>query len=107
MLRPPTEAEDRRRLVIFNIIDRRKRRYRWKQITAIAEPTYHDNLVADSDETEVPEPGFFACDEKAVISVADAIAWATSLAFPVTLYLYDLGQGINVAGKLSDLREKK
>ena len=93
--------------MIFNIIDRRKRRYRWKQITAIAEPTYHDNLVADSDETEVPEPGFFACDEKAVISVADAIAWATSLAFPVTLYLYDLGQGINVAGKLSDLREKK
>jgi hypothetical protein len=93
--------------VIFNIIDRRKRRYRWKQITAIVEPTYHDNLCKDSDETEVPEPGFTDYDERAVISVADAIAWAMSLAFPVTLYLYDLGQGINVAGELDDLKEKK
>jgi hypothetical protein len=44
--------------MISNIIDRRKRQYRWKQITAIIEPTYHDNSVDDSDETEVPEPDF-------------------------------------------------
>ena len=77
--------------MIANIIDRRKRRYRWKQITAIIEPTYHDNSV---DDTEVPEPGSAAYDEKAAVSVADAIAWALSLPFAATLYLCDLGDGI-------------
>ena len=80
--------------MISNIIDRRKRQYRRKQITAIVEPIYHDNSIKDSDETEIPEPGFIAYDERAVISVADAIAWATSLPFAATLYLYDLGSGI-------------
>jgi hypothetical protein len=80
--------------MISNIIDHRKRPYRWKQITAIIEPTYHDNSVEDSDEAEIPEPGFILYDERAVISVADAIAWATSLPFAATLYLYDLGFGI-------------
>jgi hypothetical protein len=80
--------------MIANIIDRRTRRYRWKKITAIIEPTYHDNTVDDSDDTEAPEPGFIVYDERAVISVADAIAWAGSLPFATTLYLYDLGSGI-------------
>jgi hypothetical protein len=80
--------------MICNIIDRRARRYRWKQITAIIEPTYHDNTVDDSDETEVPEPGFTVYDERAIISVSDAIAWAVSLPFAATLYLYDLGDGM-------------
>jgi len=83
--------------MIANIIDRRARRYRWKQITAIVEPTYHDNTVDDSDETEIPEPGFIVYDERAIISVADAIAWAASLPFAATLYLYDLGAGIKSA----------
>src|SRR5258708_33782491 len=94
-------------LMISNIIDRRKRKYRWKEITAIIEPTYHDNLVDDGDKAEIPEPGFIDYDEMRIISVADAIAWATSLPFAVTLYLYDLGSGIDVAGKISDLIEKK
>jgi hypothetical protein len=80
--------------MISNIIDRRKRQYRWKQVTAIVEPTYHDNSVDDSDQTEVPEPDFFLYDERAAISVGDAIAWALSLPFAATLYLYDLGDGI-------------
>jgi hypothetical protein len=80
--------------MIVNIVDNRKRRFRWKQITAIVEPTYHDNGVDDSDQTEVPEPGFIVYDERAVISVADAVAWASSLPFSTTLYLYDLGEGI-------------
>jgi hypothetical protein len=79
--------------MISNIIDRRKRRYRWKQITAIIEPTYHDNSVDDSDEAE-EEIDSVVYDGRAVISVGDAIAWASSLPFAVTLYLYDLGDGI-------------
>ena len=78
--------------MIFNIIDGRTRKHRWKQITAIIEPTYHDNSVDDSDETEIPDhPDFVVYDERAAISVADAVAWAASLPYAVTLYLYDLG----------------
>jgi hypothetical protein len=80
--------------MICNIIDRRRRRHRWKQITAIIEPTYHDNSVDDSDQAEVPDSDFVDYDERAAISVGDAIAWALSLPFAATLYLYDLGDGI-------------
>jgi hypothetical protein len=80
--------------MISNIIDRRRRQHRWKQITAIIEPTCHDNSVDDSDEAEAPTVDFVHYDERAVISVGDAIAWALSLPFAATLYLYDLGDGI-------------
>ena len=82
--------------MIWNIIDRRKRPYRWKAVTAIVEPTYHDNTVADSDQTD-DRHDFISYDQRAEISLADAVTWAQSLPFPATLYLYDLGQGINVA----------
>lgn len=89
--------------MIVNLIDNRKRRYRWKQITAIVEPTYHDNSVADSDQAEVPPPGFLPYDQREEISLVDAVSWANGLPFAVTLFLYDLGEGIRSAGKLSDL----
>jgi hypothetical protein len=79
--------------MISNIIDQRKRRYRWKQITAIVEPTFHDNSVDDSDQTG-REPDSIVYEERAVISVADAIARATAFPYAVTLFLYDLGSGI-------------
>ena len=100
----------RNALVIFNIIDKRKRPYRWKQITAIAEPTCNDNSVKDSDQAESPDgdvPDFFVYDDRAAISLPDAIQWAHSLSFPVTLHLYDLGEGIKAAGKLGDLIEQE
>ena len=89
--------------MILNIIDRRKRRYRWKKITAIVEPTYHDNSVQDSDQTGVPKPGFSDYDQREEISLADAVIWANSLPYDTTLYLYDLGDGISSASELSDL----
>jgi hypothetical protein len=84
--------------MIWNIIDRRTRPYRWKAITAIVEPTYHDNTVADSDYTE-DRSDDISYDERAEISLADAVIWAQSLSFPATLYLYDLGHGINTASE--------
>jgi hypothetical protein len=80
--------------MIFNIIDRRKQRYRWKLITAIIEPTFQDNSVADSDETEEPTGEYQPYDSLSETSLADAIAWAQAKSFAVTLYFYDLGQGI-------------
>jgi hypothetical protein len=56
--------------------------------------------IHDSDDAEVPEPGLIIYDERAAISVADAIAWDASLPFATTLYLYDLGSGLRV-GRLN------
>jgi hypothetical protein len=79
--------------MIHNIIDRRTRPYRWKAITAIMGPTYHDNRVADADQIE--DTVFDTVyDQRAETSLADAVAWVQSLPFPATLYLYDLGGGI-------------
>jgi hypothetical protein len=35
--------------MIWNVVDRRKRPFRWAKINAIIEATWHDNTVADSD----------------------------------------------------------
>jgi hypothetical protein len=80
--------------MIANIIDRRKRRYRWKKINAVIEPTYHDIDIDDADQIDVPSPGFPIYDRRLAISVADAIAWATEIDCPVTLFLYDLAANI-------------
>jgi hypothetical protein len=90
--------------VILNIIDKRSHRYRWKRITAIVEPTHHDNSVQDSDQAEAPEHSFSVYDQKEDISLADAVAWASSLPYAATLYFYDSGDGIGVAGRISNKR---
>jgi len=82
--------------MIWNIIDHRKHPYRWKMITAIMEPTWHDNSVHDSDQTEELLDDI-VYDQREEISLADAVAWVQSLPFPATLYLYDLGRGISSA----------
>lgn len=58
------------------------------------EPTYHDNSVADSDQAEATIDDIIY-DQREEISLADAVTWVQSLPFPATLYLYDLGHGIN------------
>jgi hypothetical protein len=80
--------------MIWNIVDRRKRPHRWKAITAIIEPTSHDNSCADADQADDSAEESFAYDQRAEISLADAVIWAQSQPFAVTLYLYDLGDGI-------------
>ena len=79
--------------MIWNIIDKRRRPYRWKTVNAIIEPTYHDNTVADSDQVEDVPENFSPYDERENISVSDAVQWANSVKYPVTLYLYDQGEG--------------
>ena len=74
--------------MIFNIIDNRKRNYLWKRVNAIVEPTWHDNTHEEADKAE-PSEGEVDYDERERISVADAVAWAGSFPYPVTLHLYD------------------
>jgi hypothetical protein len=79
--------------MIFNIVDRRKRKYRWKSVNAIIEPTAQDNCCDDSDQAIEDEAAPFY-EEWANIFVHDAVAWAEGLDHVVTLYLYDRGRGI-------------
>lgn len=83
--------------MLRNIIDNRKHRYRWLLVTAIIEPTWHDNSRKDADQSaRFPNEGI-GYGELASASLAEAIQWANSFKFPVTLYLYDLGDGICTA----------
>jgi hypothetical protein len=84
--------------MICNIIDRRVRIYRWKAITAIVEATYHDNSCADSD-IAAESVDAIVYDERASISLADAVLWAQSMSCDVTLYLYDQGKGISTVSR--------
>jgi hypothetical protein len=78
--------------MICNILDHRKKPFFWKRINAIIEPTWHDNSH-DGDRTEATE-GESEYDEKANISLEEALAWGNEFKYPVTLFLYDEGDGI-------------
>src|SRR5688572_14939414 len=80
--------------MIWNIIDRRERPYRWREVNAIVEAVEHDNSCPDADqapEADVALVGDY--DALEAVSVREAIAWANEQRCPVTLYLYDLGRG--------------
>jgi len=81
--------------MIWNIIDRRKRRYRWKCINAIIEAVEHDNSCEDSDQA--PEADVLTVidyDELEAVSIQKAVDWANAKQSAVTLYIYDEGDGI-------------
>jgi hypothetical protein len=80
--------------MIWNIIDKRTRPYRWANINAIIEATWHDNSVVDTDIA--PELRFeddVIYEQRECISLHEAIDWASNQTCPVTLYRYDLGKG--------------
>jgi hypothetical protein len=64
--------------MIRNIIDNRKRQYRWRRINVVVEPTWHDNTVADSDRAD-PATKESDHDERSGLSLAEAVAWAQGL----------------------------
>ena len=80
--------------MILNVIDRRRRPYRWRKINAIIESTWHDNSCQDSDQAEDSgDDDDVPYDEREGISLTEAIAWASAEKDGVTLYFYDFGDG--------------
>jgi len=76
--------------MIWNIIDNRKRPYRWKSVFAVIEATWHDNSCLDSDDApQLYDEAEVVYDKRASVTVAEAVQWAESHGSPVTLYLYD------------------
>ena len=82
---------------ILNIIDRRKRPYRFAKVNAIIEPTRHDNSVKDSDRAPhnpSQDKKWIGYDEREHITVAEALRWAQNHNDALTLYIYDKDGGI-------------
>jgi hypothetical protein len=79
--------------MIWNIIDRRERPFRWKAVNAVVESADRENHRADADQapSDGPDLGF---DSRKNISVADAVAWASAMNYGVILYLYDVTTGV-------------
>jgi hypothetical protein len=82
--------------VLWNIIDNRTRRYRWKTVNAVVEAVEHDNSCLDADQAPDSDPlSTVDYDALEAISVYEAIEWAMEQPCPVTLYLYDEGAGFS------------
>jgi hypothetical protein len=82
--------------MIWNIVDRRDRPYRWRQVNAIVEAVEHDNSCDDADQADDSAPSVtvdYASLE--AVSVNEAVIWANGQPCPVTLYLYDVGRGFS------------
>ncbi len=79
--------------MIWNIVDNRSRKYRWKTVNVIIENTAHDNDCKDSDqlveENEAPD-----YEQRVGVLLHEAIQWAEAEDGKVTLYLYDEGESI-------------
>jgi hypothetical protein len=85
--------------MIWNIIDRRKRPYRWAQVNAIIEAVEHDNSCVDADQAPEAAPDkVIDYDQLEGISVEQAVTWANQQDAAVTLYLYDVGTGTTGSG---------
>ncbi|RYE92013.1 MAG: hypothetical protein EOO77_47370 [Oxalobacteraceae bacterium] len=78
--------------MICNVVDRRTRPYRWREVNAIIEATSHDNAREDVDQ-QPPSDDDVAYDQLENVTVQEAIAWASAEPCAVTLYLYDKGGG--------------
>jgi hypothetical protein len=79
--------------MICNIIDRRTRPYRWREVNAIIEATSHDNACEDADQQQ-PTDDDLTYDQHENVTFAEAIAWPNQEVCPGTLYLYDKGTGM-------------
>ena len=77
--------------MIINIIDNRKRKYRFEKVNAIIEAAWHDNRCQDADQVLLKEGPDYA--EKEHISLTAAIEWAQSFTDPITLFIYDENEG--------------
>ncbi|MEP3630545.1 MAG: hypothetical protein ABJN04_11125 [Hyphomicrobiales bacterium] len=80
--------------MIWNIVDRRKKVYRWRKINAVIENIANDNSVQDTDIFDEENEAAPVCDEKKGVLLHEAITWAESKVGKVTLHIYDDGDGI-------------
>lgn len=81
--------------MLANVIDHRKRKFRFLKVNVVAEATWHDNRGKDTDYSD-PALGGPAYEEFEHIALNDAIVWAQEQTAPITLFVYDEDGGIYV-----------
>lgn len=84
---------------LANVVDERKKPYRFLKVNAIVEAAWHDNSCGDSDQVVKPAEGEDDgpdYEEREHVTVQEAFQWADSFPQLVTLYLYDWDDGIYV-----------
>jgi hypothetical protein len=93
--------------MIWNIIDRRERVYRWERVNAIIEAVEHDNSCVDADQAPHADVmKVIDYDQREGVSVNEAVEWANQQRCPVTLYLYDEGKGTTAEGHFNAGEER-
>lgn len=76
---------------VVNVIDNRSKKYRWKKVNVMAEPTYMDNRRSKRggiDEGEKPKTLWHQADLNGV-SIQEALAWANKYDSETTLTISD------------------
>jgi hypothetical protein len=76
-------------VAIVNVIDRRKRSYRSRNVQAIVEAAWHNNFCKDADQYPRPPDVDGPHYDAKMGSVEEVIAWANSFPQAVVMYLYD------------------
>lgn len=89
--------------MIGNIVDRRTNTYCWKRVTIIIEPTWHDNTCIGADQAPVGTKEGIGYEEHNDITLSDAMSTAYALPYMATVYIYDLGQGINIDEEYNEI----
>jgi hypothetical protein len=84
--------------MITNIIDKRKRPYRFLKVNAVVEAAWHDNSVNDADQAPYGKNDGPTYEECLHIPLSEAVTWASAFAESVTLFLYDEDAGITEPG---------
>lgn len=80
--------------MIWNIVDGRKQKYRWRIINAVIENIAHDNSCKDSDQFDEANEEATMYEQRKNISLHEAIEWAEKSPGKLTLYLYNQNDGI-------------
>jgi hypothetical protein len=75
---------------ITNIVDGRRNEFCSIGLQAIIEPSCHDNDQPGAQQFDFDDPKITTgYDEINNVTIAEALEWANTFQFPVTLYLYD------------------
>lgn len=62
--------------MIWNIVDRRYRNYRWAKVNAVIEDVRNDNSCEDTDTFDDENENAPVYDKRSNISLHEAITWA-------------------------------
>jgi hypothetical protein len=77
--------------MLMNVVDKRTNSYKWEVVDVAVEPTWHDNCIEGADQAPRMIGEKLGYEDRTRITLTEAVAWAQSLPYNATLYIYDFG----------------